>query len=497
MSTRWPTNRGSLFFSADYPKSSLTRAIREGRVHKLAPGVYTADLTAAPEHLVASHRWRIIARSMPDAVLVDRSAAYAGVPSRGVLFVASDQRKGPLRLPGLTVLPRPGHRALPDDSPWPEGLALASDARTLVDNLAVSRSGGNAPARTLGRAELEQWLLNKYRTRPHPETWLENLRVRALAIANDFDVPERADAIKDLVGLVGRTRPATGNISPPLRAHLRGSGWDDERVAAFDALAEALAARDEALTLSSPEEGDGFTLPFFEAYFSNFIEGTEFTIEEAEAIIRSGQPSPNRPEDAHDILGTWRVVSDPVGRRVTTDDAEIYIELLRDRHRAILGGRPDAMPGTFKTQPNQVGTYRFVEPDLVEGTLQRGLSRISEVPDGFSRAIYVMFVLAEVHPFTDGNGRAARTCMNAELSAVGQSRIIIPTVWRNEYIAGLRKASRDQEFDLLTAILTHAWRWTAAMPWSDRAATEGQLVATNALMDSTDAAGSGKRLELP
>ncbi len=35
------------------------------------------------------------------------------------------------------------------------------------------------------------------------------------------------------------------------------------------------------------------------------------------------------------------------------------------------------------------------------------------------------------------------------------------------------------------------------MPWHDRTAVDGFLVATNALTDSTDAERSGIRLELP
>ena len=50
-----------------------------------------------------------------------------------------------------------------------------------------------------------------------------------------------------------------------------------------------------------------------------------------------------------------------------------------------------------------------------------------------------MEMVSEVHPFTDGNGRVARVMMNAELSAVDAARIIIPSVYRNEYIACLRR----------------------------------------------------------
>ena len=55
-----------------------------------------------------------------------------------------------------------------------------------------------------------------------------------------------------------------------------------------------------------------------------------------------------------------------------------------------------------------------------------------------------MFVIAEVYPFLDGNGRIARIFMNAELDACGLCRIIIPTVYREDYLLALRKLSRLQ-----------------------------------------------------
>ena len=43
----------------------------------------------------------------------------------------------------------------------------------------------------------------------------------------------------------------------------------------------------------------------------------------------------------------------------------------------------------------------------------------------------------EVHPFNDGNGRISRIMMNAELVAADQSKIIIPTVFREDYLNAL------------------------------------------------------------
>jgi len=142
--------------------------------------------------------------------------------------------------------------------------------------------------------------------------------------------------------------------------------------------------------------------------------------------------------------------------------------------------------------------YQFVTPGLVEGTLRRGLAGLKRLDPGIARALYVMLVVTEVHPFADGNGRVARVMMNAELSAVGDARVVIPSVYRNEYVSALRRVSTSNgDISAYIAVMAHAWRWTAAMSWTDHAATEGQLDATNALLDSTDAQNSNVRLTLP
>ena len=160
-----------------------------------------------------------------------------------------------------------------------------------------------------------------------------------------------------------------------------------------------------------------------------------------------------------------------------------------------MGGRPEKRPGQFKEKPNQAGSYMFVAPGLVEGTLVEGFRDLSIYPRA-SAAVFALFLISEVHPYDDGNGRVARAAMCAELSAAGQARLVMPIVFRNEYQTALR-LSREGRFDLYVRTLAHAWRWTAAMPWQDRAAVDGYLVATNALVDSTDAERTGVRLELP
>lgn len=142
-----------MFFGDVASAATLSRAAKDGRVRRLVRGLYTADVAADPTEVVARNRWAIVARLMPGALIADRSAAEGGMPAAGVLTVVSSERKENLELPGLVVAPRPG--PLADDLGWAHGLHLASEARTPVDNLAISRGRAGRPARTLSRAELE------------------------------------------------------------------------------------------------------------------------------------------------------------------------------------------------------------------------------------------------------------------------------------------------------------------------------------------------------
>lgn len=119
------------------------------------------------------------------------------------------------------------------------------------------------------------------------------------------------------------------------------------------------------------DAGENANLAFFEAYFSNFIEGTEFSVEEAAEIVFDGVIPAERPEDAHDILGTFRIVSDQQAMKTLPTSFISFIDLLRARHAAVMEARPDKGPGEFKLKGNQAGSTVFVAPELVEGPRSR------------------------------------------------------------------------------------------------------------------------------
>jgi hypothetical protein len=157
-------------------------------------------------------------------------------------------------------------------------------------------------------------------------------------------------------------------------------------------------------------------------------------------------------------------------------------------HAEILAARPDKRPGQFKEEANRAGQTTFVAPDLARGTLRQGIAMARGLEAPFARAAMLMFVLSEVHPFDDGNGRIARAFMNAELISGGQRRILIPTAFRDDYLTGLRTLSRQRHPDVYLQILDYAQEYTWRIDFSDYDAALAVLTGTGAFEEGE---GSG------
>ena len=124
--------------------------------------------------------------------------------------------------------------------------------------------------------------------------------------------------------------------------------------------------------------------------------------------------------------------------------------------------RADKNPGEWKSAPNRAGDTIFVLPELVPGTLREGFARIEPLTDPLARALMAMFVVSEVHPFADGNGRTARIAINAHLTQAGLARVMVPTVYREDYLLPLKALSQNREPTAYIRSMVRAQRWSAA-----------------------------------
>lgn len=471
--------------------SRLSRALKDGRVRKLATALYTSTVEEPPEALIRRLLWKIASLLFPGAVITDRTAFEAGPATDGSVFLAADVARD-VALPGVTLRSRKGRGPLPGDTPFLD-LHMASRARAYLENLPASRAR-NGVARRLSRAELEERLESDLTARG--ESYVNALRDDARKLAPSLGLESECEELDALIGALLGTREA--RLRTKLgSARAAGRPYDPKRLDLFSRLHADLLKQAPVQRSEHQRPGEERYLPFFEAYFSNFIEGTEFEIAEAAAIVFDGRIPHDRPEDAHDVLGTFRVVSDRTEMERVPATFEELLALLRSRHARVMEGRPDKHPGIFKTAQNRAGATLFVAPERVLGTLARGFELERALPDAFQRAVFMMFIVSEVHPFVDGNGRVARIMMNAELIGAAERRIIVPTVFRSNYLTGLKALSHNAITRTLIRSLDFLQRYTLAIDFSTLAIAQGQLEATNAFRDAHQADAEGVRLVLP
>lgn len=245
-----------------------------------------------------------------------------------------------------------------------------------------------------------------------------------------------------------------------------------------------------------PSQGESRTAAcFIEAYFSNYIEGTRFPVEVAKDIVFNGLVPESRLQDGHDVLATFRQLADldvgapseGPGQRLSPVDYASFRSEIVARHADLMSARPEVSPGRFKTLPNVAGSTSFVAPELVEGTLRAAVERLSDVHDPFSRALLTHFLLVEVHPFADGNGRLSRIMMTRALLASGLSRIVVPTVHREDYVDTLRLLSRNDIPDASVRCMVRLQALAATAHAPTLAGTIDLWATTNAFLEPREA----------
>ena len=482
-----------VFVSTAAMSAAVSRAAAAGKLRRLGSRLYTTDLTEDAAVIVRRHLWEIAAGYFPGGLVADRTALeHQPAPDGSVFLVA--KRGGNIKLPGVTLRARRGLGSLPDDFSLRDGLYCMSTARALLENMRPTRARSGA-APTLKRSEIETWLERFLRNSGKER--LNALRDQIKALAPTLKMEAAAGELDTMIGALLGTR--TAKLSGPVaKARARGTSYDPKRIALFEKLHDALRRfPPEPPREWHPSRRAALNQAFYEAYFSNFIEGTEFAVEEASAIVFDGVIPVNRPADAHDVLGTFKLVSNAEEMKRLPKNAEAFLDLLRARHRAIMEGRPEKSPGGFKERPNQVGTFIFVAPEDVYGTLVEGFRIYQRITEPLHRAIFMMFLVSEVHPFADGNGRVARVMMNAELAAAQQVRVLIPIVYRSNYVSSLRALSTNAWPEPIIKTLVFAQRYVAAVPWNDLKQARAVLERTNAFVRPEEGDEQGIRLRIP
>jgi len=457
---------------------------KQGLVRKIAPRLYTSSLQEAPEKIVRRNWYRILSDMYPDAFLSHRSALERMPTPYGHIYLTHTYTDT-IQLPGLTLHFLKGPAPIiPGDELFFGNLRASGLARAYLENLQTSRGFGEE-SKTLSREELEEKMESFLRVKG--EDAFNQIRDTAKKIAPVLGMDREFVLLNALVSDLLGTGYSKNLVSDAAKARVLGEPLDPDRIELFESLYGQLVTKeypDLPEKNTTPQSINNFA--FFESYFSNYIEGTEFTLEEAKEIITTGTPMPARDEDSHDVLGTYEIVSNRTEMSMQPKTADDLLRLLRERHAILLRARTSKKPGEFKDRNNRAGTTEFVDWQLVPGTLKKGFEWYTLLQHPFAKAAYMMFMISEVHPFLDGNGRIARVMMNVELSAASLSKIIIPTVFRDDYMGTLKKLTKQRDAEAYIKMLSRAWEFSSTVHNEHLDAMEQHLVQSNAFLAPKD-----------
>jgi hypothetical protein len=457
----------------------LQRLAKQGRLRRIYAGIYTDDLAQPLEAVVRRELLALCALVVPGAILSHRSALESNrTTAAGNVFLTGPQRRD-FKLPGVTLRMAIGAGPLESDIRVPTlsgDVYIASQARALIENLSGSR-GDAAERRTVGTEGVEAWL-DRFISRDLGDG-INKLRDAARAVAEPLGLQKEFARLDAIIGTLLGTRTSRMH-APTAMARAAGSPYDDARVTLFQTLAEELQ-RDPLQVPDVDPKADSNLQAFVETYFSNYIEGTEFELEEAHDIVVNGRPLQYREDDSHDILGTYQAILKSKADPAVPQDFVAFVAQLREWNARVIESRHAKNPGELKTQINRAGNTVFVAPELVIGTLGKGYEVIMSAVTPANRAALAAFVVAEVDPFADGNGRTARLAMNLFLSSAGLTRIIIPTVYRDDYISALKAMSTTAHPVPLVRMLARAAMFSRWIDFSSQAAAFAALKRSKAL----------------
>lgn len=181
-------------------------------------------------------------------------------------------------------------------------------------------------------------------------------------------------------------------------------------------------------------------------YHSNAIEGSTLSLRDTQLVIEGHEPNTGKllreiyEARNHDralrMIEAWAV--EPREYRPLTE------KNLLDIHGQVMADIDTTNAGVFRADRVLIRGTRFIPPGSHRfGELIPRLFEFANEPGihPVIQAAELHYNLVAVHPFADGNGRAARLMMNYHFLQKGYPLVIIPVEKRPEYLAALDEAN--------------------------------------------------------
>lgn len=192
-------------------------------------------------------------------------------------------------------------------------------------------------------------------------------------------------------------------------------------------------------------------------YTSNAIEGNTLTAGETALVLEKGITVSGKPlrdhleaiDHARALAWVLDIAAQPQTPIGETD--------IRNLHRLVVAKSNPEIAGRYADRARYVntdaGVHEFPAPIEVPSLMQAFCSWLTGEKDAPRTAFDAHRRLVAIHPFNDGNGRAARLLMNLVLARAGYPPIAIRPEDRPAYISALEAAQRGEGHAAFDALL--------------------------------------------
>ena len=182
-------------------------------------------------------------------------------------------------------------------------------------------------------------------------------------------------------------------------------------------------------------------------YSSNALEGNTLTISETKILLEDGITVGGRPlKDCYEAVGHGAAYDFMLGL-ARQPDMCITEGAIKELHRLFYQKVDAGQAGQYRSIQVYISGTEYIPPapgevpQLMEHlTDQIHSSKLSLHPIELAAMAHKRLV--DIHPFIDGNGRAARLLMNLILVNSGYGVVSIPPIWRDDYINALSASRR-------------------------------------------------------
>ncbi|MBV9763998.1 MAG: Fic family protein [Acidobacteriaceae bacterium] len=219
----------------------------------------------------------------------------------------------------------------------------------------------------------------------------------------------------------------------------------------MDELLTSIAAKKERLDAMRPVSREAL-LALQKAYdvdltyTSNAIEGNTLTLRETAELIEHGITVGGKPLRDHlEAVDHYNAVL--WMRELAAKSTPIDETTVRELHRRIVFRSQPEIGGIYSTLPRRIAGSPVVFPNAVKipGLMKEYGEWLAEVGPEPGGSFDAHFRLVAIHPFADGNGRAARVLMNLLLLRGGYPPVAVRPEDRKTYLDTLEHASMRED----------------------------------------------------